>query len=80
MKTMTVKLPEHLATEIEAAAKARKISKSEIVRERLEQGSTHSRTSLWTRMEDLVIDDDSLPQDLSSNKTHLDGYGASRSD
>ena len=80
MKTMTVKLPEHLLAEIEAAARERKISKSEIVRERLEQGSNASRASLWNRMADLVIDDESLPRDLSSNKEHLDGYGSGRSD
>ncbi len=31
-------------------------------------------------MEDLVIKDDSLPRDLSSNKDHLAGYGKNRSD
>jgi hypothetical protein len=65
MKTLTVKLPEPLFAEIASAAKVRKISKSEIVRERLTR-SAEPEASLWNRMEDLVIERDSLPADLSS--------------
>jgi hypothetical protein len=79
VKTLTVKLPDPLFAEIESAARARKVAKSEIVRERLERGKT-VKTSLWSRMEDLVVEDDSLPRDLSSNKKHLRGYGKNRSD
>ncbi len=79
MKTLTVKLPEPLFAEIEQAARARKVSKSEVVRERLERG-TNVKTSLWSRIEDLVIDSDSLPRDLSSNKEYLRHYGKNRSD
>ena len=79
MKTLTVKLPDSLFAEIASAAEARRISKSEIVRERLIR-SGRSRNSLWSRMEDLVIERDSLPRDLSSNKAHLKGYGKDRSD
>lgn len=79
MKTLTVKLPEPLFSEIAGEAKARQMSKSEIVRERLGHVKT-GKTSLWDRMEDLVIDDHSLPRDLSSAKKHLKNYGKSRSD
>jgi Arc/MetJ-type ribon-helix-helix transcriptional regulator len=78
MKILTVKLPESVFAEIEGAAKARRVSKSEIVRERLSR-TREIRTSLWSRMEDLVIQRDSLPKDLSFNKTHLKGYGKNRS-
>ena len=79
MKTLTVKLPDSLFAEIASAAKARRISKSAIVRERLTR-SGKSKRSLWSRMEDLVIEGDSLPRDLSSNKVHLKNYGKNRSD
>jgi len=79
MKTLTVKIPDSLLAEIASDAKARKTTKSEIVRERLARaGSTG--TSLWSRMEDLVIERDSLPADLSSNKAHLKNYGKNSAD
>jgi hypothetical protein len=78
MKTLTVKLPDLLFAEIENTARARKVTKSEIVRERLENAQP-SKLSLWSRMEDLVIQTDKLPSDLSSNKEHLKNYGKNRS-
>ena len=79
MKTLTVKLPDPLFAEISSDAKTRRISKSEIVRERLTL-SGMSRNSLWSRMEDLVIERDSLPKDLSVNKKHMKNYGKNDSD
>ncbi|HEY8903972.1 MAG TPA: CopG family transcriptional regulator [Chthoniobacterales bacterium] len=79
MKTLTVKLPDSLFAEIESAARARKVARSEIVRERLERAQT-AKASLWSQMEDLVIESDTLPRDLSSNKRHLAEYGKNRSD
>ena len=79
MKTLTVKLPDPLFAEIAGAAKARRISKSAIVRERLARSAT-PKNSLWSRMEDLVIERDSLPIDLSSNKAHMKNYGKNGSD
>ena len=77
MKTLTVKLPDPLFAEISRVAEQRKVPKSEIVRERLEQGAS-AGISLWQRMEDLVVRDDAAPRDLSSNKNHLAGYGKNR--
>ena len=78
MKTITVKLPDPVFAEIASAARARNVPKSEIVRERLERANKET-SSLWSRMEDLVIEEVSLPQDLSSNKKHLRNYGKNRS-
>jgi len=82
MRTLTIKLPDALYAEIATAARTRNVPKSEIVRERL-SGKTASDEihppSLWSRMEDLVIEDDSLPIDLSTNKSHLGAYGTKRS-
>lgn len=83
MKTLTIKVPDTLFAEIASAALTRKVPKSEIVRERLTQksGATKAtRISMWSRMQDLVIQMDSLPVDISSNKAHLKGYGKKRSD
>ena len=79
MKTLTVKLPDPLFAEIATSARARRISKSAIVRERLAVAGKSS-ASLWSRMEDLVIDRDSAATDLSSSKVHMKGYGKNGSD
>jgi hypothetical protein len=83
MKTLTVKLPDHLFFEITGQARARNISKSDVVRERLAQHARpltkQHRGSLWSRMEDLMIDSKALPRDLSSNKKHLRGCGQNHS-
>jgi hypothetical protein len=83
MKTLTVKLPDHLFFEITGQARARNMSKSDVVRERL---ALHARPlrrphrgSLWGRMEDLIIDSKALPRDLSSNKKHMKSYGQNHS-
>jgi len=79
MKTLTIKVPDALFAEIAGAAKARNVPKSEIVRERLARKPIASkRASLWSSMEDLVIQEDALPTDLSSNRKHLKGYGKNR--
>ncbi len=78
MKTLTVKVPDTLFAEISIAAETRKVSKSDIVRERLTQPATE-KPSLWDLMKDLVIESDNLPTDLSTNKAHMKGYGQSRS-
>jgi Arc/MetJ-type ribon-helix-helix transcriptional regulator len=83
MKTLTVRLPEDLVAQIEAEARQRKLSKSDVVRERLtEAGQTHRRhsTSL-DPIADLVGSVDGLPPDLSSRKKKYlksTGYGRKR--
>ena len=82
MKTLTLKVPDELFAEIANDARARNLSKSAILRERLSRKAVASKkgaaASLWSRMEDLVIQADSLPVDLSSSK-NLKGYGKPRS-
>ena len=78
MQTLTVKLPDTLAKDIAREAKKRRITKSEVVRERL-AAKADEQASLWDRMKHLVITDDDLPRDLSTNKKHLEGYGGYRS-
>lgn len=83
MKTLTVRLPEPLAAEIEAESRARKISKSDVVRERLERGTEAPRkTASLEAIADLIgsVNDD-LPADLSARKKdylRAMGYGRNR--
>jgi hypothetical protein len=81
MKMLTVKVSDALFAEISSAAELRKVPKSEIVRERLTRDVSDvqpEKASLWSRMEDLVIQEDSLPRDLSANKAHLRQCGKKR--
>jgi Arc/MetJ-type ribon-helix-helix transcriptional regulator len=83
MRTLTVRLPEDLAAEIDEESRQRKISRSDVVRERLERGSGKKgrRSASLAAIADLVGSVDGLPPDLSENKKrHLrsGGYGAKR--
>ena len=77
LRTVTVKLQDRLLSEIEAVARARRVSRSEVVRERLAQ-TEFPKGSVWDRMQDLVVDEDHAPADLASNKARLRDYGRSR--
>ena len=86
MKTVTVRLPEPLIAEIDAESRQRGISKSDVVRERLEAGAGYAGASgpaSFERIADLVGSvDDRKPADLSARKKHylkLTGYGRKRS-
>src|SRR5438034_3793934 len=69
MKTLTVRLPEPLVADIEAESRGRKISKSDVVRERLERAPRKRRraTSL-NAIADLIGSVDGLPTDLTARK------------
>jgi Arc/MetJ-type ribon-helix-helix transcriptional regulator len=82
MKTLTVRLPEPLVADIEAESRGRKISKSDVVRERLELAPRlRGRKASLNAIADLIGSVDGLPADLtSSKKAHLQatGYGKKR--
>lgn len=73
MKTLTVRLPDSLVLEIEHEASERRVSKSDVVRERLAAAPSHGAEP-GSSMRDLVGDligsvrNDDRPADLSSNK------------
>ena len=77
LRTVTVKLEDATLAGIEAEAQARRLPRSAIMRERL--GRKTRQGSVWAMMHDLVVDSDSAPADLSSNKARLKGYGGPRS-
>jgi Arc/MetJ-type ribon-helix-helix transcriptional regulator len=78
MKTITVRLPEPLAAEIEAESRGRKCSKSDVIRERLERSERRRRSKSLHAITDLIGSVAGLPADLSSRKKHYlkaTGYG-----
>lgn len=82
MKTLTVRLPEPLVADIEAESRGRKISKSDVVRERLELAPRkRRRTTSLNAIADLIGSVDDLPTDLAARKKQYlqeTGYGQKR--
>ncbi len=82
MKTLTVRLPEPLAADIEAESRERRISRSDVVRERLQGGTPGRRPAEGAAaIADLVGAVDGLPADLSSRRKRYlraTGYGRKR--
>jgi Arc/MetJ-type ribon-helix-helix transcriptional regulator len=82
MKTMTVKLPEPLAADIEAESRKRRISKSDVIRERLQRATPSPKRTLDAIADLIGSVDDDLPSDLSARKKaylRSTGYGRKRS-
>jgi Arc/MetJ-type ribon-helix-helix transcriptional regulator len=81
VKTLTVRLPEHLAADIDAESRGRGVSKSDVVRERLQASRpTDSARSLDT-ITDVIGSVDGLPAGLSARKKRYleaTGYGRKR--
>jgi Arc/MetJ-type ribon-helix-helix transcriptional regulator len=80
VKTLTVRLPESIVAEIDAESRKRKVSKSDIVRERLQAGRQvgRPRSPALDSIADLIGSVDGLPADLSARtkaylRTTLDG-------
>jgi len=75
-------LPEALVAQIEAESRRRKLSKSDIVRERLARGSDdpRPRPPSLEAIADLIGSVSGLPPDLSARKKHYlkAGYGRKR--
>ena len=83
MKTITIRLPEPLAAEIEAESRERQISKSDVVRERLQLATKgpRRRPTPTEAIADLIGSVDGLPADLSARKKEYlksTGYGQKR--
>ena len=82
MKTLTVRLPEELAAHIEAESRRRKVSKSDVVRDRLSLAHLgRRRTASLDAINDLVGSVDGLPAQLTTQKKkalRATGYGQKR--
>ena len=76
VKTLTIRLPDSLLTEIEQESQARRISKSDVARDWLRQRRIPAAKggSMRDLIGDLMGSVKGLPSDLSSNKQkHLPG-------
>jgi Arc/MetJ-type ribon-helix-helix transcriptional regulator len=83
MKTLTVRLPESLVAQIEAESRERKMSKSDVVRERLSRASPADSQlpATYLAIADLIGSVKSGPPDRSGRVKHYlktTGYGRNR--
>jgi Arc/MetJ-type ribon-helix-helix transcriptional regulator len=79
MKTVTVRLPERLVADIEAESRDRRVSKSDVIRERLERGANQQHPDPLASIRDLIGSVDHGPPDLSARKKHyLRAWGFGR--
>jgi Arc/MetJ-type ribon-helix-helix transcriptional regulator len=75
---MSLKLPDSLHAKLERLARSRKQTKSDIVREAIEQVLDRRRTARPVSALDLAGDLAGClegPGDLSTNPKHMEGYG-----
>jgi Arc/MetJ-type ribon-helix-helix transcriptional regulator len=68
MKNVNVRLPEPLIAEIEAESRARGISRSDVLRDRLQRAPAHPDTDPLASIRDLIGSVDGGRADLSSRK------------
>ena len=79
MRTISVKLPDELLAQLDREAKARRVTKSSLVRESLvkglyEQPSTGAG-SCYDLARDLAGTVKGLPKDLADNSKYMKGFG-----
>jgi predicted transcriptional regulator len=79
MRTISVKLPHELLADLNREAKALRVTKSWLVRKRLEKG-LHDQpparaASCYDLARDLAGTVKGLPKDLADNPKYMDGFG-----
>ena len=84
MRSVTVRLPDQLVSEIEAESRERNCAKSDVVRERLRRGPgpASSPSARLNLIADLIGSVDGLPADMSGRRKRYlktTGYGKKRS-
>ena len=79
MQTISLKLPEDLLADLARAAKARRVTKSAVVRDSLEKalrgGPPGGDASCYDLARDLAGKVKGLPRDLATNPTYMQGFG-----
>jgi hypothetical protein len=79
MRTISLKLPEDLLDELTSAAKARRVTKSQVVRDSLEKAlrrqSVAADISCYDLARDLAGAVKGLPKDLAANPKYMEGFG-----
>ncbi len=74
MRTVSFKLPPDLDERLSRLAKARRTSRSAVMREALASLPPENGRTVTALAGDLIGSLEG-PEDLSSNESHLDGYG-----
>jgi len=79
MHTISLKLPDELLAQLNREAKARRVTKSRLVRESLEKAlrkpSAGGAGSCYELARDLAGSLKGLPEDLAENPKYMDGFG-----
>ena len=79
MQTISLKVPDDLLAQLEGEAKARRVTKSQLVRESLEQTlrkpSPTAAPSCYDLARDLAGTVKGLPKDLATNPKYMEGFG-----
>jgi len=79
MRTISLKLPNTLLTQLDSEARARRVTKSWLVRESLEkalrQESPAGAVSCYDLAHDLAGTVKGLPKDLADNPKYMEGFG-----
>ena len=79
MRTISMKLPDDLLSQLEDLARTRRVSKSQVIRESLERAlredSTPGAASCYDLARDLAGALRGLPKDLADNPKYMDGFG-----
>ena len=79
MRTISLKLPDDLLVRLDSEAKARRITKSSLVRESLEKAlrsqSPAREVSCYDLACDLAGTANDLPADLADNPKHMQDFG-----
>ena len=79
MRTISLKLPDDLLAQLDHAAKARRVTKSWLVRDSLEKElrkqSPAGAVSCYDLARDLAGTIKGLPEDLADNPKYMEGFG-----
>jgi hypothetical protein len=77
VRTISLKLPDDLLLQLESEAKARRVTKSRLVRESLEKAlrASSRAVSCYDLARDLAGSVKGLPRDLATNPKYMDGFG-----
>jgi len=79
MRTISLKLPEDLLAELEREAKARRVTKSVLVRQSLvsalRRRPSQRTASCYDLAHDLAGSLKGLPRDLANNPKYMEGFG-----
>lgn len=78
MKTISLKLPDSLLQRLESESKQRRVTKSQLVRESLEQAfsAAGGPTSCFDLARDLAGSVKGLPADIATNPKYMEGFGS----